>query len=90
VIYLILYGCTLLLNIGCNQLALAVLGSPQKLLAFLFATGVTMVTNFLGMKFVTFRHIQVRNAECGMRSEIDSPPLRTPHSALPTELTPDP
>src|SRR5262245_3391584 len=53
--YLALYGCTLLLNIVCNQLALAILGSPQKLVAFLLATGVTMVTNFVGMKFVAFR-----------------------------------
>ena len=56
VLYLALYGCTLLLNIACNQLALTVLGPEHKLLAFLFATGVTMVTNFLGMKFVAFRH----------------------------------
>jgi putative flippase GtrA len=60
--YLLLYALTLLLNIGCNQLALTVLGSEQKLLAFIFATGVTMVTNFLGMKFVTFRRgIQEQN-----------------------------
>jgi putative flippase GtrA len=55
VMYLLLYSLTLLLNIGCNQLALALLGPPQKLAAFVFATGVTMVANFLGMKFVTFR-----------------------------------
>ena len=55
VLYLALYGCTLVLNIGCNQAALALLGSRQKLLAFLLATGVTMVTNFLGMKYVAFR-----------------------------------
>lgn len=54
-LYLALYACTLLLNIGCNQLALTVVGPEQKLLAFVFATGVTMVTNFLGMKFVAFR-----------------------------------
>ncbi len=55
VMYLLLYSATLLLNIGCNQLALAALGPPYKFLAFLFATGITTITNFLGMKFVTFR-----------------------------------
>ena len=91
VLYLALYGCTLLLNIGCNQLALAMLGSDQKLTAFLLATGVTMVTNFLGMKFVTFRRgIQMRSAECVMRSENNPPPLRTPHSAFPTGTTTEP
>ena len=61
-LYLALYGCTLLLNIACNQLALAAVGSEKKLIAFLFATGVTMVANFLGMRFVAFRRgIQERN-----------------------------
>lgn len=55
VMYLVLYSLTLLLNIACNQLALTALGPQSKLVAFLFATGVTMVTNFLGMKYVTFR-----------------------------------
>ncbi len=55
VTYLLLYAGTLLLNIVCNQLALALFGPQYKFIAFLFATGVTMVTNFLGMKFVAFR-----------------------------------
>ena len=53
--YLLLYAGTLLLNMGCHQLALTTFGPKQKLLAFLFATGVTMITNFLGMKYVAFR-----------------------------------
>ena len=61
-LYQALYGCTLLLNIACNQLALAGAGSEQKLIAFLVATGVTMVTNFFGMKFIAFRRgIRERN-----------------------------
>jgi putative flippase GtrA len=56
VLYLLLYAVTLLLNIGCNHLALLALGSERKFLAFLLATGVTMMTNFVGMKFVAFRH----------------------------------
>lgn len=54
-LYLMLYALTLALNIGCNQLALAALGPQFKLGAFLFATGITTVTNFLGMKLVAFR-----------------------------------
>lgn len=54
-LYLLLYSGTLLLNIGCNQAALWLLGAPLKLVAFLFATGVTTLTNFLGMKYVAFR-----------------------------------
>jgi putative flippase GtrA len=95
--YLLLYAGTLLLNIVCNQLALSALGPEYKLIAFLFATGVTTIANFVGMKFVAFRQgMQMRNAECGMRSENDSPPLRIPPTrwrgcpALRTELTPDP
>lgn len=95
--FLLLYAATLVLNIICNQLALSALGPERKLVAFLFATCVTMITNFFGMKFVTFRQgIQMRKAECGMPSEDDSPPLRAPPTrsrgcpALRSELTPDP
>jgi putative flippase GtrA len=74
-LYLLLYAGTLLLNIACNQLALAAFGPHHRLLAFLLATGVTMVTNFLGMKFVAFRRgIEVRQKrtkpEIRMTSEI--------------------
>ncbi len=53
--YLTLYAVTLLVNIVCNRLALSVLGTGQALWAFLFATGVTTVLNFLGMRLITFR-----------------------------------
>jgi putative flippase GtrA len=52
--YLLLYLATLGVNVGCNNLVLAWVWN-QKLIAFLFATGVTTVLNFLGMRLVTFR-----------------------------------
>jgi putative flippase GtrA len=52
--YLLLYGVTLAVNVGCNGLVLSWL--PERtLIAFLFATAVTTVLNFLGMRLVTFR-----------------------------------
>ena len=53
--YLIIYSITLFVNIGCNSLALYLLGHEQKIFAFLFATGVTTILNFLGIRFITFR-----------------------------------
>lgn len=53
--YLALYAMTLLVNVACNWAVLVVLGPQRTGWAFLFATGVTTVLNFLGMKFVTFR-----------------------------------
>jgi putative flippase GtrA len=53
--YVALYAVTMIVNIACNRAALAVLGSDAVTTAFLFATGVTTVLNFLGMKLVTFR-----------------------------------
>ena len=52
--YLLLYAVTLGVNVGCNGLVLSWL-IDQKLIAFLFATGVTTVINFVGMRLVTFR-----------------------------------
>lgn len=52
--YLLLYAVTLGVNVGCNALVLSWL-VDQKAIAFLFATGVTTVINFLGMRLVTFR-----------------------------------
>ena len=51
--YCILYACSALINAGTNHLALKVFGI--KLLAFLIATGVSTVINFLGQKFFVFR-----------------------------------
>jgi putative flippase GtrA len=52
-----LYGTTLLVNVGLNALGLAILGHtlPARLMAFVAATGVTTVLNFLGLRFVAFR-----------------------------------
>ncbi len=55
VTYLAQYSLTMLVNVGCNRLALTVLGPQATALAYLFATGVTTVLNFAGMRLVTFR-----------------------------------
>jgi len=57
--YVVLYAITLGVNVAVNALMLGLLAgvfSPQgtKGLAFLVATGVTTVLNFLGMRFITF------------------------------------
>lgn len=53
--YFALYSITLGINVGCNHVVLTWLGEDFRLLAFLFATGVSTVLNFLGMRLVTFR-----------------------------------
>lgn len=55
ILYLAFYAGTLAVNVACNRAALAILGEKRGVWAFLFATGVTTVLNFLGMKRVTFR-----------------------------------
>lgn len=60
VIYIVLYTITLGINVLVNRAGLVVLGDwlalgSAKGLAFLVATGVTTVLNFIGMKWVTFR-----------------------------------
>jgi putative flippase GtrA len=52
--YLLLYTVTLGVNVGCNSWVLAWF-ADQTVLAFVVATGVTTVLNFLGMRLVTFR-----------------------------------
>ena len=57
--YLMLYATTLAVNVAVNALVLGLLAgvaTPRwnKGLAFLVATGVTTVLNFLGMRFITF------------------------------------
>lgn len=59
--YMLLYAVTLGVNIGLNGLALGLLEGQVRpgigvSLAFLIATGTTTVLNFLGMRFLTFRH----------------------------------
>lgn len=57
--YLLLYAITLAVNVAVNAVVLAMFvgilpPSWNKGWAFLVATGVTTVLNFLGMRFVTF------------------------------------
>jgi putative flippase GtrA len=74
--YLALYACTLLVNIAINHLALSLLGNEFRLTAFLAATGVTMVANFLGMKLFAFR----RGIEERRRAAISGPHFLNPES----------
>lgn len=53
--YLACYAVTLIANVLCNRSVLALFGESASLWAFLVATGVTTVLNFIGMKFITFR-----------------------------------
>ena len=60
ILYACLYVATLGINVLANQLLLAVLGSRISpgwagSAAFLVATGLTTVLNYLGMRFVAFR-----------------------------------
>ena len=59
--YLALYAVTLAVNVACHRGVLALAGDRAAVAAFLVATGVTTVLNFVGMKLVTFRRgIQAR------------------------------
>jgi putative flippase GtrA len=55
-----LYGLTFLLNVGANHLLLdlltPVLPGLAPTLAFVLATGCSMVANFLGQRLWVFRH----------------------------------
>jgi putative flippase GtrA len=53
--YLALYAVTLAVNVACHRGVLVLAGESAATVAFLVATGVTTVLNFLGMKLVTFR-----------------------------------
>ncbi|WP_158545415.1 GtrA family protein [Bremerella cremea] len=54
-LYVLIYACTLGINIGINRLVLSLAGDEFRLLGFFLATGVTTVANFVGMKFLAFR-----------------------------------
>lgn len=51
--YILLYACSAAVNAGVNRLVLSVFAN--SLLAFLCATGVSTVMNFLGQKFFVFQ-----------------------------------
>ena len=75
--YLGLYLVTLLVNVLCNYLVLAALGNEFRLPAFLFATGITTVLNFAGMRLMTFRRgIDDRRRARDDRNAVLSPTRR--------------
>ncbi len=51
--FIVLYSLTLLLNVGFNHLILIL--TLNKFLAFIIATGVSTMTNFIGQKWWVFR-----------------------------------
>ncbi len=53
--YFALYAVTLVVNVNCNRLVLDLIGADHRMFAFVVATGVTTVLNFIGMRLVTFR-----------------------------------
>jgi putative flippase GtrA len=60
VVYLVVYAITLCVNMAINSFVIGQLSeelgpSLTKGIAFLFATGVTTVLNFLGMRLLAFR-----------------------------------
>ncbi|MCC7083492.1 MAG: GtrA family protein [Pirellulales bacterium] len=54
--HLALYSVTMCVNVGCNEAVLAMLGPTATAVAYLAATSISTVLNFLGMRLVTFRH----------------------------------
>lgn len=56
-IYLAIYSVTFLLNLAINRAILAWLGESAMPFAFLTATGVSTICNFVGLKLVAFRAI---------------------------------
>ena len=53
--YVALYVTTLFVNVALNALVLTFFGEGLTIVAFLVATGTTMVLNFVGLRMVTFR-----------------------------------
>ncbi len=81
VTYVVLYAVTLAVNIGVNAAVLSITGG-WKLPAFLVATGVTTVLNFLGMRLFTFRRgIQDRLRKQSIASATASGAVSAPHLA---------
>lgn len=56
--FMMLYGLTLSINVGTNALCLMVFEpfNYKLVLAFLIATGLSALLNFIGMKFFVFKH----------------------------------
>ena len=53
VLYILLYACSACINTVSNKLVLQLTG--MTVLAFLAATGISTVINFIGQKFLVFR-----------------------------------
>ncbi len=64
-LYVAVYTTTLLVNVVINSSVASTLASQQlsavtvQICAFIAATGVTTVMNFLGLKFIAFRQAQM-------------------------------
>lgn len=52
VLFIALYACSALLNTGVNTLSIFVLN--EKFIAFMIATTISTIANYLGMKFIVF------------------------------------
>lgn len=63
VIFIILYVCTLLINVISNESFLDLIGraNTSLLLAFIFATILSATINFLGMKYIVFKTFIKKN-----------------------------
>ena len=55
-LYTAWYAFTLIINMATNGLVLSLLGTQARGTAFLTATALTTVMNFLGLKLIAFRH----------------------------------
>ena len=55
-LYTAWYAFTLIVNMATNGLVLGLLGANARGMAFLTATALTTVLNFLGLKLIAFRH----------------------------------
>jgi putative flippase GtrA len=80
VTYVVLYVVTLAVNIGVNSAVLGFTG--WKAPAFLLATAVTTVLNFLGMRLITFREgiqdrLRVQHAQQSASRAVPAPHLAT-------------
>jgi len=78
IFYVVIYACTLGLNVGINRGVLLVAGDEFRLLGFFLATGTTTVANFVGMKFLAFRQ------QLPAKSDSETSPGEPSEIAIPT------
>lgn len=77
IFYVVIYACTLGLNVGINRAVLLLAGDEFRLLGFFLATGTTTVANFVGMKFVAFRE------QSPATEELSTAPSESSEAAIP-------